>query len=189
MYKIVHCHKDCSKCKHLSRRIDNYGYPLDYKCLKFNDSVFEDIFTCTKTFNILISISKSEAIENHRKLWNWIANRNKECIDAQTKPIDKKQYFTENAIPSSLRPEWNCYLCDYALYQAEGDADNRCKFCPIDWSNRGAFNVSECIDNNEDSIYGLFLESVTFEDTEECARLAKIIANLPERNEEDQIDD
>lgn len=89
MYKIVHCHKDCSKCKHLSRRIDNYGYPLDYKCLKFNDSVFEDIFTCTKTFNILISISKSEAIENHRKLWNWIANRNKECIDAQTKPIDK----------------------------------------------------------------------------------------------------
>ena len=47
---LVECNKDCSKCKQLSGRTDDKGYPFAYECIKYGDSVFEEQFRDTKVF-------------------------------------------------------------------------------------------------------------------------------------------
>lgn len=47
---IIECNKDCNKCRHLSGRTDNKGYPFGYECMKYSDSVFKEIFRDTKLF-------------------------------------------------------------------------------------------------------------------------------------------
>lgn len=49
---MIKCNKDCSKCKHLSNRTDNKGYPLWYECSKYRDRVFRGQFGDTKEFQI-----------------------------------------------------------------------------------------------------------------------------------------
>lgn len=49
---MIICNKDCTKCKHLSGRADDKGYPFGYECLKFGDSVFREYFGDTKEFQI-----------------------------------------------------------------------------------------------------------------------------------------
>lgn len=46
------CNKDCIKCKYLSGRTDDKGYPFGYECLKYRDSVFKEKFGDTKKFQI-----------------------------------------------------------------------------------------------------------------------------------------
>lgn len=47
---MVECNKNCNKCKKLSVRTDDKGYPYGYDCLKYGDSVFKDKFLSTKVF-------------------------------------------------------------------------------------------------------------------------------------------
>ena len=47
---MVECNKDCSKCKQLSGRTDDKGYPFGYECMKYGDSVFIEQFGDTKVF-------------------------------------------------------------------------------------------------------------------------------------------
>jgi len=47
---LVECNKDCNKCKYLSGRTDDKGYPFGYECMKYKDSVFEGHFKNTKIF-------------------------------------------------------------------------------------------------------------------------------------------
>lgn len=47
---LVECNKDCSKCKQLSGRTDDKGYPFGYDCMKYGDSVFVEHFGDTKMF-------------------------------------------------------------------------------------------------------------------------------------------
>lgn len=47
---IVECNKDCTKCKHLSGRTDDKGYPYGYECAKYGDSVFSENFRDSKEF-------------------------------------------------------------------------------------------------------------------------------------------
>lgn len=53
---IIQCNKDCTKCKYLSGRIDNKGYPFGYECLKYVDSVFREKFGDTKEFHTNMEI-------------------------------------------------------------------------------------------------------------------------------------
>ena len=48
--EVVECNKNCNKCKKLSVRTDDKGYPYGYDCLKYGDSVFKDKFLSTKVF-------------------------------------------------------------------------------------------------------------------------------------------
>lgn len=49
---MIECNKDCTKCKHLSSKTDDKGYPYGYECLKYGDSVFRGQFGDTKEFQI-----------------------------------------------------------------------------------------------------------------------------------------
>lgn len=50
LLNTVECNKDCNKCKQLSGKVDNKGYPWGYECMKYNDSVFREEFQNTKIF-------------------------------------------------------------------------------------------------------------------------------------------
>ena len=49
----VVCNKDCTQCNHLNILADDNGYPFAYECMKFRDSVFQEIFKILKNSNNL----------------------------------------------------------------------------------------------------------------------------------------
>lgn len=49
---MVICNRNCKKCRHLSGRTDDKGYPFGYDCLRYQDSVFFEQFDKTKVFDL-----------------------------------------------------------------------------------------------------------------------------------------
>lgn len=47
---MISCNRDCTKCKKLNIKTDDKGYPWEYECLKYDDSVFREHFQDTKEF-------------------------------------------------------------------------------------------------------------------------------------------
>lgn len=115
-----------------------------------------------------MELTKSEAIANHRKMWNWIADETLK----QERLVEKREYFEAHGITDIPRNE--CYCCESVFYEYY----KYCLNCPIDWG--GEFNT--CVDR--DSICdrkGLFALWLLEFDYIKSAELAKRIAELPER--------
>lgn len=62
-------------------------------------------------------MTEEEYIENHRKTWRWIENKNKKGID-----VEKHQYFSEKKLNSIT---FNCFACGYC--------DVKCSGCLFLW--------------------------------------------------------
>lgn len=113
-------------------------------------------------------MTKQEAIENHRKLWNWIANTS----EKENRCVRKGEYFSCFNLKMIKN---DCYCCEYT--------GNDCCLWPIKWLGTGKTCDLQCIDSSNiskdwnKSEYGLWENTV---DVQECIRLARIIANLPE---------
>lgn len=101
-----------------------------------------------------------ECRENHKKLWNWIADETRK----RGVKILKEDYFEEH--PDLPIPKNNCYLCEYAKQFPHYHII--CINCPI-------FNTKEeC--GNVDSSYRKW---VRYANTpKKCADLAELIANI-----------
>ena len=117
-----------------------------------------------------MKLTKQQAIEGHRKMWNWIADK----IEREKRRFyiyDLKEiYCREN----NLLLRHNCFCCEYS-----GDDDRGCEKCPVDWEK-----TEHCSDD-EKSLYTLVLYAYTWQ---KQAELARTIANLPEKlmlNKED----
>lgn len=126
-------------------------------------------------------------IENHRKMWNWIAD---EYEYGATIPIQKlKEEYLDMTYNSGI--SGHCFLCDYA-----GPSGHECNYafdctkCPLDWGTPSNSSVTEgfCVDrmyyDDEEGLYGQLLE-LSYQNTlyrcKDAAKLARQIANLPER--------
>ena len=107
-------------------------------------------------------MTKKEAVENHRKMWRWIAEKTLE----RKRKVWKYEYFEEN----KLDPPINyCFCCEYASQFKMAD----CVKCPIKWDN------GFCMDS-------YYLDWSEWEGSYRgCAYYANAIANLPERKTED----
>ena len=115
-----------------------------------------------------MGLTKSEAIANHRKMWNWIAD---ETMKRKCK-VEKWDYFKAHGITDI--PLCECYCCEYARDGLFAD----CSRCPIDWG--GEFNI--CLNRDSDGDgKGLFTLWCKEPDYVKSAELAKRIAELPER--------
>lgn len=129
----------------------------------------------------------NEVIENHRKMWNWIADAYE---NGATTPVGdlKKEYLH---MTGNSRISADCFLCDYA-----GPSSARCKYsfdctqCPLDWETPSNSLVTEgfCADrlyyNDNDGLYGQLFRLTYINYTFSCkdaAYLARRIANLHER--------
>lgn len=122
-------------------------------------------------------MTKQEAIDKHRRMWRWIAEKTRE----RRKVVDKSDYFYENGEEGPLgSPIHLCWCCEYARSVCNNDNIvgghmAYCYLCPIQWS--GCWGCC----TTDTSAYRMWLHHFCLDDWEEAARWAAAIAELPER--------
>lgn len=112
-----------------------------------------------------MELTREQAITEHRKMWNWIADEIEKQKICKVIATLKRDYF----ILKYNEPfDAYCFLCLYVKQRHVG-----CNECPIKWEG------GCCINKKETGIYDRCIKSGTWQ---EQSALARQIANLPERN-------
>lgn len=121
-----------------------------------------------------MQLTREEAIANHRKMWNWIADETERLERVVLKP----EYFKEHNISHNDFPMHFCYCCSFDLTYWSLPL---CGACPINWGVNT--EMQACC--NKKSPYKKWRIVVNHysHDWESAAKLAREIANLPERKE------
>lgn len=119
-----------------------------------------------------MNLTFDEAIANHRKMWNWIADE----TEKRKEIVLKENYFGGASIP----PAHLCFCCEYTRY-AHGHKD--CRLCPIDWKIETDIEVysMQCCESN--TLFSMWNKSCKDNDWQSAAKYAREIANLPARGE------
>lgn len=115
-------------------------------------------------------LTKKEAVRKHRAMWNWIADYIEKKKEGKCIPELKFMYLEEQ----DETPSCSCYCCEYNNQLVDDD----CEFCPVIWgSNSGCYD--------EKSPYKRCLYEM---DWQKQADLARQIADLPEREDDSEVD-
>ena len=138
-------------------------------------------------------LTREEAIRRHRLVWNWLADETEKIGETITKKDAFKHFGWDRSKVLS-----SCWCCEWAhwkrnldLYIYKDNFKSVCFYCPLDWSN-GEKKIlkATCLDimTNDgyvnDGLYEQwFFKTYGEEDHAEASRLARIIANLPEKKE------
>ena len=126
-----------------------------------------------------MKLTKKQAIEEHRKMWNWIAERIKNY------PL-KKLFLLPNYNWLSLISDLKYYYLYEVKKQVFGDLDNdcfcceyasNCRHCLIVWSGTNKI----CFEKFGEYLELISLNGYSDENKEKAYKLALKIANLPER--------
>ena len=130
-----------------------------------------------------MELTKKQAIEEHRKMWNWIADaiKNEEDLPAVVSRynwisiiVKLKRHYLLNYKDQKYKDIYaHCFCCEYA-YNTSYDI---CRYCPVIWSGSTGYCCGE---------YGEYIELTSLrgysdENKEKAYKLALKIANLPER--------
>lgn len=127
-----------------------------------------------------MKLTKKLAVALHRRLWNWIADE----TERQQRIVRKSEY----PLFQRLAIKHDCWCCEYAktarkndIFKKAGDDNNKkkdmlssifiCAYCPIKMRN-------QCGHGSE---YSQWFNATTWQ---KAAHWARIIAQLPEREEE-----
>lgn len=135
-------------------------------------------------------LTRKEAVQKHKDMWTWLAEQNQLIVENGNDrvAVSKRDYFRPHGVPRKELPENYCYACQYAQNQADKANDtDKCRYCPIDWTDNGRYENRRCVSRKapKQSLYGRFETANLIDgDVAECARVAEIIANLPERNDD-----
>lgn len=132
-----------------------------------------------------MKLTKKRAIEEHRKMWNWIAEQyeNETDILFELHNVERlKDYYIRlhfNEL-SDLEMTSNCFCC---VYDDQYHYD--CSNCPLEWESND--NYMPCIQMGDEPglfeiVYVLTRSTFLKESIEFCGKIARKIANLPERN-------
>ncbi len=121
-----------------------------------------------------MSLTKEQAIEGHRKMWNWIADKIEEITEVRDIDTYKFCYCTENELDLLNL----CFCCEYSCRPY----DANCGKCPLEWESN--LKGYMCTDKNkEDDYEGLYSLCTQAKTWQEQVELARKIANLPAREE------
>lgn len=104
---------------------------------------------------------REEAIEKHRKMWNWLADN----------PGKRKCDYLNKFDPEA-KLDGDCYLCEYGRQPESG-----CDCCPVIWPG------GKCCGGG--GIYAMWGEAMTTGDYARAAEIARQIAELPEKEVEE----
>lgn len=107
-------------------------------------------------------ITREEAIRKHRILWNMIANE----AEKRKLIVDKQEVFHKYFVGEE-KPLNYCFLCEYNRYRI-----NACANCLLERDKE---------ESNTGCLGGLYIEWCNADSWQECARIAREIAKLPER--------
>lgn len=124
-------------------------------------------------------LTRKKAIENHRVMWNKVA----ELLEESHKkgegylgiPMYKQQALKELGYDYDNMPNSYCWCCEYDSLPKFKNA-YKCDNCPLTWGDAGC-----CCDSH--SIYSILIRRVKDGVYDEAAELARQVANLPERTE------
>lgn len=107
-----------------------------------------------------------EAVNEHRKMWKWIA-RNIILIKPNNLPQMKKIYIT-CVTNQPLNSVYNlCYLCEYVV---EKECVLDCEKCPLNFSNHNCFTG--------DSLYNRIVTHIRVGEYKKASKLAYKMAML-----------
>jgi hypothetical protein len=124
-------------------------------------------------------LTKEQAVAEHRKMWNWIADQ-LENGSTSTVGLLKEEYCKINKF--NLLED--CFCCEYARMQIN---NSNCKSCPILWGSEDNTDRFYCeYGNNGEMNKGLWwiAQIYSFKHKyEEAAKIARQIADLPERKD------
>lgn len=108
-------------------------------------------------------------VDQHRAMWNWIADQIEKSQKVKNINDLKKRWCKSHKV----HPVHDCFSCEYdarvALVQ--------CKCCLFDWG------VPRCEYSCEDGYYGSCRYLYCNDDWKKQAELARKVANLPVREE------
>ena len=126
-----------------------------------------------------IQLTKQKAIEEHRKMWNWIAEQYENGSTEEAYML-KEQYCRDHGyfIISN-----ECFCCEYDNQVANNVCDG-CKYCPLLWGTES--KTSDFFCEYKDTglwtrMWQLTRYGSTILEHIEAAKIARQIANLPER--------
>lgn len=109
-----------------------------------------------------------EAVVNHRKMWNWIADETERRQDI----VDKRDYFDAHNIPP-YSVDNRCYCCAYVCGLPEEVLHISCgELCPVVWNPDRSH--ASCI-----SFGTAFTNWASAAAWRDRARYAREIADLP----------
>lgn len=114
----------------------------------------------------MMKLTKQQAIEGHRKMWNWIADE----IEKRKKVLDitkAKRIYCAN---KKLYLKYNSFCCDYS--------DAFCNNCPLEYGENNS-----CYNLKRNGLRDMVYKAATWQ---EQAELARKIANLPKRKDDDK---
>ena len=106
-------------------------------------------------------MTKEEVIRKHREMWRWLA---------KNPGGEWKEDYLEKSGPEA-RLGYDCYLCDYVNKNHNRD----CRYCPVEWPEESCY----CYDG----LYTKWEFAMLGEDYTRAAKLARRIAELPEKEE------
>ena len=118
-----------------------------------------------------MELTREQAIAEHRKMWNWIADE----TERRGEKAEKIWYFIAHEFVGEVKNF--CFCCEYCWQNS--DRTPKCERCPIDWG--GSRKTFQCCfkhnDSSYDGLYGLWSKALY---PPKAAELARQIANLPE---------
>lgn len=149
--------------------------------IKWLDAVLYEIEAENEDYDESIRITKEQAITEHRKMWNWIADE----TEKRQQIVNKTDYFEEHEnefskeMLKTIDSHCNCFCCLYNNTQSNSKDGKNCNNCPLEWESE--VSISMCSDSKEENdecgLYSLWQNS----DYSTAAELARKIANLPEK--------
>lgn len=127
-----------------------------------------------------MTLTKKQAISEHRKMWNWISDEIEKL-----KEVTDIGYLKINYLTGVRKIEFgianHCFCCEYDIQK--NNSGFRCVKCPIEWVSESKGYMCQDRETEEDNM-GLYLRCIDAETWQEQAALARQIANLPERKDE-----
>ena len=124
-----------------------------------------------------MKLTREQVIAEHRKMWRWIAEQYEKEYDIDPYQL-KKIYFSGNWYDDPfLMIQSCCFLCDYVKELGDG----RCNNCPLVWGTTGNYCMGTSGEHR--GLYGQLMDCYLNRDIEKCAKLARQIADLPEKQQ------
>lgn len=118
-----------------------------------------------------MKLTREQTISGHRDMWKWIAD----MTEKLKSKISKEAYLRHI---NAKRLEHNCFLCEYNQKFKTHDCSN----CPLEWGGvRREFQCEVHVNESNEYSHAYYAQWRIAKDWQEAARLARIIANLPER--------
>lgn len=139
-------------------------------------------------------MTKQEAVQKHRDMWNWIADRYEEhergeesncTLGDLISVYDMKCKYLRDVLDMEDHemPFHKCFCCEYDSIESF----SKCTRCPVLWGNeedKNIYNVGFYCERSG-SPYMNVVNAAKHADFSNAAKFARIVANLPERKDKE----